>query len=737
MADGDLDLWARLAEDGLPLAGGGTVRTRWADRGVLPHRAHSALVGPDGWLARFGPGALLTVRLTQGALAVASLREPVVESLELATRAEGILSAAMQAAADRLPEFAVEVQQDRLALPGVLLDEIIADLLSIPDHPFDLPLPPLSVLLMASGGLEMIGRTVALAGSPRSPAEVSGFDPPEILQLVLARHFLAADEDPLYSTDGDDFEDDELSGFLELLDSPAVLDVIADDAELEPLTPTLLDGLRAVATSPQQRAVVSLLAARCCEGGGEPIEAEPLIQEALAADPRLVPALLDAGDYAATRGDAVRAEAHLRATGMDRDNPLRQALRPLCGPPPGAVSRNRPCPCGSGRKYKACCQLKQAHPLPARAPLAYARLGFYAARAANVEVLESLLPLVEPGAARLTLDLAIFDDGLLDDYLDERGQMLPADERELFEEWRDTPLDAYEVTDVRPGADVTLRSLSGDAVLLLSDRALSADVQRLDVLLARPLDDGAGPRLLAAPYRVDRMRRQQLLELLAGDYESADVAGFFGPQPAPRLQNREGHALVLCTSSYQVPEPEDAWERLAADLEDDSADRLVAMHPIDRDERVLAGSISRDGDRFTVEANSIERLRTLQQLLMTAAPTARHIAESTVPAERALAEHQADGGRQPAPTFSAPDPPPEQAAAVLEAFIRDNEQRWVDSSIPALGGRTPREAMAQGGPALAELRALLDDLQSRSREVPGGMDIAQIRTALGLRDTTS
>jgi hypothetical protein len=30
VADGDLDLWARLADEGLPLVGGGMVRTRWA-----------------------------------------------------------------------------------------------------------------------------------------------------------------------------------------------------------------------------------------------------------------------------------------------------------------------------------------------------------------------------------------------------------------------------------------------------------------------------------------------------------------------------------------------------------------------------------------------------------------------------------------------------------------------------------------------------------------------------------
>jgi hypothetical protein len=50
-ADGDLDLWARLADEGLPLVGGGMVRTRWAlSPQELPRSASSALAGPDGWL---------------------------------------------------------------------------------------------------------------------------------------------------------------------------------------------------------------------------------------------------------------------------------------------------------------------------------------------------------------------------------------------------------------------------------------------------------------------------------------------------------------------------------------------------------------------------------------------------------------------------------------------------------------------------------------------------------------
>jgi hypothetical protein len=62
---------------------------------------------------------------------------------------------------------------------------------------------------------------------------------------------------------------------------------------------------------------------------------------------------------------------------------------------------------------------------------------------------------------------------------------------------------------------------------------------------------------------VDRLRRRALLELLDGGYESWEVAAFFGPQPPPALHNREGHALVQCTATYDVPgaEAEAVWSR--------------------------------------------------------------------------------------------------------------------------------------------------------------------------------
>ena len=205
------------------------------------------------------------------------------------------------------------------------------------------------------------------------------------------------------------------------------------------------------------RSGAALLAARAAEGDGCPAEGEQLVLEALGHDPNLAPALCDAADYAATGGDAASADAHLRRAGAAPEDGLRGALRPLLVSPPRTTPRNSPCPCGSGRKYKQCCLRTPSYPLSTRAPARYASIAAYAMRAPSVEVARELAELVEPEAAMFALDLAIFDGGVLDDYLDERADLLPGDELAMVERWRSVPLAPYEVTAVQPGASLTMR----------------------------------------------------------------------------------------------------------------------------------------------------------------------------------------------------------------------------------------------------------------------------------------
>ena len=572
--------------------------------------------------------------------------------------------------------------------PGAPIDDVLVELLLARPGMLDDPMPPLSLLLTAAG-LEVVHGAVLLGGAPQDPDEVAGLTAEEIRGFTLTRGFLLRRE-------ADRVSAEELGRFLSVLTlSPLVLERVADEVERNPADAALLEAARRAAATPVQRAAAALLAARAAEGDGRPVEAEELVLEALGHDPNLAPALWDAADYAATRGDAASADAHLRRAGAAPEDGLRGALRPLLVSPPRSTPRNSPCPCGSGRKYKQCCLRTPSYPLSTRASARYASIAAYAMRAPSVEVALELAELIEPEAAMFALDLAIFEGGVLDDYLDERGALLPGDELAMVERWRSVPLAPYEVTAVQPGASLTMRPLLGGDPVRLADRSLSAGVRRLDLLVARVLDDGDGPVLLAHPLRADRRRRRALLELFDGGYEPWEVAAFFGPQPPPLLHNREGHLLMQCTATYDLPEAaiETAWRRLAAELgEDDGPDRLLAIGQLDDGEEVIRGSVHRQHRQLTIMANSVERLGELQQRVLAAAPGSQLVSESIVPMEELLAEDGQDSEATADRDAEAQrlGLPPEEEAALLEQVMRDTSSGgWTRSSRPGRSHAAP------------------------------------------------
>ncbi|MGQ0774629.1 MAG: SEC-C domain-containing protein [Pseudonocardiales bacterium] len=541
--DGDLELWARLAEaqEGVPLCSGGVLRTqRVQTLGDVPGGASVGLVGPDGWLAAYEPGALLGLRLAGGTLYVVAFEEPPDPDGRQGERIQTVLEACHAAVLTALDSFHDRSVADPAADPRPSLVEVLAELLA--DHPGALraALPPFGQLL-ALGGMEAADGSIGLASQPWD-GDTDGLAPVEIEALTQARTYLRQ-QIQLYHLEPEPPVDG-IPVFLRVLSAPVVLERIADEIEAYPPPDRLLEALRTGAQTREQRAVAALLSARAAEGHRDTGTAQTQLLAALAERDDLVPALRDAASYAADRGDAAAADAFLRRAGTLPEHPVRRALHKLLTPAPSRTPRNRPCPCGSGRKHKACCLPQVRHPLPQRAPLVYTRIAEYAQRGANSTCYRAYLARCNGVVPLLALDLAIFEGGLLGRYLDARGHLLPDDERELVEAWRTTPLAAYEVITVRRELGVTLRRLPDGQTVRLRDRSFATGIQHLDLLLARVLTDSAAPRLIAPPHRVFPTHREALLELLDGGYEPEQLAAFFSVQP----RNREGADDVEITA---------------------------------------------------------------------------------------------------------------------------------------------------------------------------------------------
>lgn len=521
VADGDLDLWVRLAGGGLPLAGGGQVRARHRPDTVTG--ADGELVGPPGWLDGLREGQLIGVRLWQGVLEVLVVAPPALDR----ARARRLVAIAASNAWASLAAYLELREVDSGVEPTTRIGWAVADLVATCPGVLRAPLPPVPRLLEL-GGLMIHGSRASLPGLPADRRQTAALTDTEVRARVAVAAYARAwsGGGPVANQDG--------ALFLDLAVVCGVLEHLADLVECDPLPLAALDGLRRLARTPTERAAVELLAARSAEGRGDAAAAEQLVTAALAHDPELLPAVLDAAEYAATRGDPVAAEGFLKRAGRPADDPRRVALAKVVPTPATAIARAQPCPCGSGERYRRCCLKLAVHPLPIRAGLVYARLAWYAYRAprrGTVTWLERMVDLNQPHAGLLPLDLAIFDTGIIDDYLASRRELLPADERGLLERWRAARIAPYQVTKVRDEAYVTLRPLLGGEQVELRNRPLAASVRRYDVLVARVLHDGRRECLIA-PARPVPLDRVAEVMAIFDRYQPQALAAFFGPGPA-------------------------------------------------------------------------------------------------------------------------------------------------------------------------------------------------------------
>jgi hypothetical protein len=458
------------------------------------------------------------------------------------------------------------------------------------------------------------------------------------------------------------------------LAKPAVIDLVAEAVETAAV-PGMTDehpwarGIAALEDCGHP-AIPMLLRARAAEGSGRSDEARRLIGSCLRLDPTLRPAVRDAMEYELCAGNWARAWELASAIGSDEiAEPLLRPLDRLRQPAPGTerASRNQPCPCGSGRKYKACCRVKDleggVHPLPDRAPALYAMLATYAQRGPSRTVTDRVAACAigAPHVAMLALDLAIFDGAAAQRFLAARGHLLRVDERDLLGEWLTEPMDMYEVSSVKRGSELSLRSLVGGPQRVWQrDRLFSLSVQRLDIVIGRLLPDGGqlpgGGRHVQALGGMGVLPRdlREAGEALfpGGPVAPGSVPLFperllsrFAGQSSPVFQIADGDEYRWCDTTISVGSVEKVWPLLTrrclappqppirdvdgyyAYLETlperfwtrNSPDEIEYAGQIQPGRLTNLGTIRRGVSGFTVTANSVRRAADLEAIVLAAA----------------------------------------------------------------------------------------------------------------------
>jgi hypothetical protein len=228
------------------------------------------------------------------------------------------------------------------------------------------------------------------------------------------------------------------------------------------------------------------------------------------------------------------------------------------------------------------------------------------------------------------------------------------------------------------------------------------------------------------------------------------------PRP-PAVANTDGDPLEFHTLRFDLPDPTAAVAQLRdlaagvgegdfeSGIERDAAGRVVradiswlraggAGTPM---ENTVLGRIKVEAGRLSAEVNSAKRATALRALLEQRLPGAR-VLPSVVQSSHALVEEAHARARAGGPL--PPDPEQERLMAMpeVQAALRETLRRhyrsWPDEQLPALGGRTPREAVqdADGREAVqALLRQFERDMKRQDPALTVGV-IDELRAALGI-----
>ena len=650
------------------------------------------LEGAPSWLEGFEPGTVIGFRIEGNTVALEAVGDPGPPDPEVVEAARAAYDHAVSE--PWLPVRAEEI------VAGMLLD-----------HPGILSTPtvPLSELL-ACAGLQQHGAEFA--------HEESVWRQAHNLSRMNRLYDLVPDDDSRRKAarlidllDADDKSSEKMREALSTLGDPRLLSVLADelldlDDDEEQLREIdeFAEGLLAAARRTADGAPARWLLAVVSERRGDPLAGQAQLELALQADPEFVPAVDRLAWYLSDRGDAVGAARLWRRLGTDEvDNVDLREIAPFAESPASSTGRNEPCWCGSGRKFKHC-HLGEppTFPLPERVgwlcrkAIAYLeRRGggtfedVYEHAIMRADGDDSDAALHRAFSDPMVMDVVLHEGGWFERFLAERGTLLPDDEAMLASAWALVDRTLYEVVESRPGEGMVVRDLRTAELVEVRERTFSRQVRTGQVFCGRAVPDGETHQFIGGIFAVATGQEKDLLDLLDERDGEELLAWVAARERPPRLSTREGEDLRACTAVVEVPDADAARVALDRVYDAGGSDVWREHHRLANGESILRASITLVGVRITVETMSEPRLERVLDVLKHEIVGAEVISDE---------RHEMDPTKPPPPPPGPPSPPLSRddpgVKEMLRTFIAEREEAWCDEEIPALGGLTPRQAVA-------------------------------------------
>jgi hypothetical protein len=366
-------------------------------------------------------------------------------------------------------------------------------------------------------------------------------------------------------------------------------------------------------------------------------------------------------------------------------------------------------------------------------------------------------------------------------FLEERAKRLGNLELAILHLSLATPISFYEVQRVEQGFGMRLRDILIGGETEVEEHSASRTISAGDILygqLCRLPDVTVLSRLAPTPLRPSRkaeivrlrawMREKiakQGRELDEADlirYEEKIRTEYLNGRDAlyapPILCNTDGETLLLHTLRYRIGSAQVAFDALAPLASGQTKEELLEGAEVVADgtlrkasitwtkpgnamhkswDNTILGAMKIEDRTLTVDVNSANRAKKIQEeidkrlgMLAVLQSTETHSQQEML--ESARRRNAARGGQPDEPEHEGTSP---EAQHALREMLAAHAEAWVDTRIPALGGRTPKEAVTDpDGREIVE--GLLLEWERRNKEsgdaVIESMDVGAIRKKLGL-----
>jgi hypothetical protein len=339
-----------------------------------------------------------------------------------------------------------------------------------------------------------------------------------------------------------------------------------------------------------------------------------------------------------------------------------------------------------------------------------------------------------------------------DHFLDEKGGQLSREEHDWFDAQSHSWLSVWEVTRVEPGT-VDVRDLLTGRTRSVRENEGSRLLVTRDTVLTRVVDFGGASlfggmygrvlpptNALAVTRAIERLQDPRIGRFMIDRWrEAVDDRDERAATP-PKLENTDGDPLLFVTESF----------RFDAGMRSEIEKRLSAMDGVDNIqetndeseyvyikrgnrlnrswENTVVGRVLVSRDALRIETNSDRRAEALGRRVRDAcAGLLRDEKRKADSPSSMLAAAKRDGAR------SKPSPVSAHQQAMLRELKEAHYREWIDTPVPALGGKTPRAATRSAG-SREKLDLLLREMENRENRLPAAerFDVARLREELGL-----